>query len=106
MAFKIDWYAIANSTPEQREAEQKARYERHIAGLKSLVEVRMAMVESLVANLQMIPEKHQKFVRGLEYKCTTYGTEGLLGEDLAALTEKQVNYLEGLHKTYVERRPI
>jgi hypothetical protein len=101
MAFKkIDWDAISNKTPEQRDDERRAHYERIAARLKSLVEARMAMVKSLLANLQVIPEKHLKFVRDIEYKSTTYGMAGLLGESLADLTDKQAAYLEGLYKTY------
>jgi hypothetical protein len=114
MVFKIDWDAINNKTPEQREEERRTHYEELATRLKSLVEARLAMVQSLLANLQVIPEKHLKFVRGLEYRSTTYGREGLLGESLGVLTDKQVAYLEGLYKSYgakpvlnpAERRPV
>jgi hypothetical protein len=115
MAFKkIDWDAINNKTPEQREEECRAHYERLAERLKSLIEARLIMVKSLLANLQVVPEKHLKFVKDLEYKSTTYGREGLLGESLADLTDKQAAYLEGLYKSYgvksalshTERRPV
>lgn len=103
MAFKIDWDAIRNKTPEQRDEERKAHYEQIAARLKFLVEARITMVKSLLANLQAIPDKHVRFIRDLEYKSTTYGMEGLLGESLAELTDNQVKYLEGLYESYVAK---
>lgn len=114
MAFKINWDEIRNKTPEQRNEERKAHYERIATRIKLLVEARITMVKSLLANLQSIPDKHVRFIRYLEYKSTTYGMEGLLGESLAELTDQQVKYLEGLYESYVakpdstrmERRPV
>ena len=34
MAFKIDWDAISNKTPEQRDEERRAHYELLAARLK------------------------------------------------------------------------
>ena len=106
MAFKIDWDAISNKTPEQRNEERRTHYEQLAARLKLLVEGRITMIKALLANQQAVPEQHWVFLRDLEYKSTTYGLDGLLGESLANLSDRQASYLEGLYKSYGSKKQL
>ena len=64
------------------------------------------MIKALLTNQQAIPVQHLTFLRDLEYKSTTYGLDGLLGESLAHLSDRQASYLEGLYKSYGAKKSL
>lgn len=101
MAFKgIDWDAIMNKTPEQRAEERETAAAEFEAKILRQIDERKAKVTALLANVDAIPEKDIKFVRSLETKSTMYCMSGYMGGLLTDLSEKQVAYLDGLHRKY------
>lgn len=104
MTFKIDWDAIKNQTPEQRKIERAIEDKNRLDCLMVLITQRTEMVGVLESKTHQLSEKDNKFISDLKYKATTFGRiQGVQGEDLGFLSEKQVSYLEGLYARFVKK---
>lgn len=99
----IDFKKIMNRTPEEKLADElamEAREAKRQSDRLELIRSRKAIISQL--DMDLIPEKHQRFARDLAYMSETYDMDGCLGGRLSNLTEKQVSYLDGLNKQYAK----
>lgn len=100
----IDFAKLNNRTPEEKEADRAAVEAKcallEIEDAKKIID-RKIKVAHLLHNIDTLSEKNAKYVKGLEYKSTTYGMTGQLGGALIELSDKQVSYLDDLFKQYV-----
>lgn len=104
MAFKINWDAIKNQTPEQRKNERAIEDKNRLDRLMVLITQRTEMIGVLESKAHQLSEKDSRFVSDLRYKATTFGhIQGVQGEDLGFLSEKQVSCLEGLYLRFVKK---
>lgn len=102
MAFQIDWSLINSRTPEQREADRLAAYERIKSERTKLVGQRKELIENLLPHINSsMSEKDRRFIYDMEYKSTSFDSDGQQGGALADLTKKQIDYLTGLHQRHV-----
>jgi hypothetical protein len=92
-------------TPEERAAAriaEEAAYAQHEADDLVVINQRIEMIEQLVDCIDSIPASATKYVTDLKYKATTYGfADGRQGSRLLELTDKQVDFMNSLHKQHV-----
>jgi hypothetical protein len=99
----VDFTKLMNRTPEEKEADRKEiedRYARMEADDKALIEERTGKIEQLMACIDTLPGNHAKFIHDLDYQSRTFDMDRCVGGKLAKMSEKQVNYLNGLLAQY------
>lgn len=100
----VDFSKIMNESPDDRARrilEIETRYADEEASRLLLIKKRSHIVLALEVNIASIPEKDHRFIRDLAYQSSTCGMAGILGDRLADLSEKQVQYMEGLAKQHL-----
>lgn len=107
MAFKgIDFDKFRGMTPEDRARKRAEQDERLNRQIDEKIATRTAKVVALKSNIDHVPVNHHKFLSDMTYRSETFDEFGKLGGRLADLTERQVEYLDGLFEQFGEKSPL
>lgn len=97
MAFKR---MTARKSAEELERESSEREK----AIQALIAERIDKINILV-NAGWLDDREHRFIESLHYASVCYGMQGLLGERLGELSEKQAKWLDGLYAKHCALYP-
>lgn len=97
----VDFAKLLARTPEEAAEERRKEQEQYLAQLELLVSERTAMVAAVLASKEALTASELKFASDLERMSQRRDLCGLIGGDLAVLSDRQLQFMRAIHARVV-----
>lgn len=97
----VDFTKLLARTPEEAAEERRKDQEQYLAQLKLSIDERTAMVAEVLASKEALTASELKFASDLERMSQRRDFSGLIGGDLAVLSDRQRQFIKAIHARVV-----